>query len=96
MNTKKDIVLDNYKEYYEDMILRDYLALDRTLLANERTFLAYIRTVVSFVVAGLTLWKLVEGINGTIAAMILFISSIFIAIHGTKNYIKVSNKLKKQ
>ena len=28
----------------EEMILRDWLARDRTVLANERTLLAYLRT----------------------------------------------------
>ena len=30
----------------EELILRDYLAADRTALANERTLMAYIRTSV--------------------------------------------------
>ncbi len=38
----------------EDLILRDYLALDRTVVANERTFLAYIRTALAFFVSGVT------------------------------------------
>lgn len=32
-----------YKFNKDEMILRDFLAVDRTLLANERTLLAYIR-----------------------------------------------------
>ena len=34
------------------LILRDHLAADRTVLANERTFLAYIRTTLTLFVAG--------------------------------------------
>lgn len=36
------------------LILRDHLAADRTILANERTFLAYIRTALTLFVAGLS------------------------------------------
>jgi putative membrane protein len=36
----------------EDLILRDYLATDRTTLANERTLLAYVRTGLGFGVSG--------------------------------------------
>lgn len=36
----------------EDLILRDELAIDRTLLANERTLLAYLRSAVALVIAG--------------------------------------------
>jgi putative membrane protein len=39
------------------LIVRDYLALDRTRLANERTLLAYVRTALTFLVAGVTLIK---------------------------------------
>ena len=42
----------------EKMILRDWLARDRTILANERTFLAYIRTALMVLVTGATLIKL--------------------------------------
>ena len=39
----------------DDLILRDELALDRTLLANERTLLAYLRSGVSLLIAGVTI-----------------------------------------
>ncbi|MFZ5518681.1 MAG: DUF202 domain-containing protein [Candidatus Zhuqueibacterota bacterium] len=38
-----------------DLILRDELALDRTLLANERTLLAYLRSGMALVIAGVTI-----------------------------------------
>lgn len=38
----------------DELILRDHLAIDRTVLANERTFLAFIRTGLAFLVLGLT------------------------------------------
>ena len=43
------------------MILRDYLATDRTHLANERTFLAYIRTCVGLFATGAALINFVEN-----------------------------------
>ncbi|NOU35564.1 MAG: DUF202 domain-containing protein [Kiritimatiellaceae bacterium] len=36
----------------DDLILRDELAIDRTLLANERTLLAYLRSAVALIIAG--------------------------------------------
>ncbi|HMP76340.1 MAG TPA: DUF202 domain-containing protein [Kiritimatiellia bacterium] len=39
----------------EDLILRDELAVDRTLLANERTLLAYLRSAVALVIAGVSI-----------------------------------------
>ena len=38
-----------------DLVLRDELAIDRTLLANERTLLAYLRSGVTLIIAGVTI-----------------------------------------
>lgn len=37
-----------------DFILRDWLALDRTILANERTLLSFTRTALVLILAGMT------------------------------------------
>jgi len=42
----------------DDMILRDHLAYDRTVLANERTLLSYLRTAIALLAAGATLVKI--------------------------------------
>jgi len=39
----------------DQLILRDELAIDRTLLANERTLLAYLRSGVALIIAGATM-----------------------------------------
>ena len=59
-----------YTGLEDQLILRDHLAADRTILANERTFLAYIRTALTLFVAGLSFVHLkvfdshvVEGIG---------------------------------
>lgn len=42
-----------YTRYlYSELILRDQLAIDRTVLANERTFLAYCRTFLALILTG--------------------------------------------
>jgi len=40
------------------LITRDYLAIERTRLANERTFLAYFRSTVVFLASGLSILRL--------------------------------------
>lgn len=42
------------------LILRDYLAIERTRLANERTALSYLRTVLALTAGALTLLHLVD------------------------------------
>lgn len=47
---------DPYSKYCaEDLILRDELAIDRTVLANERTLLSYLRAAVALLIAGVTI-----------------------------------------
>lgn len=41
----------------ESLILRDYLAADRTVLSIDRTFLAYIRTALTFLLVGVSFIK---------------------------------------
>ncbi|HNZ48833.1 MAG TPA: DUF202 domain-containing protein [Candidatus Hydrogenedentes bacterium] len=43
------------------LILRDHLAIDRTLLANERTLLAYLRSGVAMLMAGFTILHFLDG-----------------------------------
>jgi putative membrane protein len=45
-----------YSRFNADkLILRDELAIDRTLLANERTLMAYLRSGVSLLIAGVSI-----------------------------------------
>ena len=45
-----------YSKYCADnLILRDELAIDRTLLANERTLLSYLRSSVALLIAGVSI-----------------------------------------
>src|SRR3990172_8088962 len=62
----------------QQLILRDELALDRTVLANERTLLAYLRTVLALVLAGVTflhfakaIWFSIVGIVCLIVGLVL-------------------------
>lgn len=45
-----------YSQFAKDkLILRDELAIDRTILANERTLLAFLRSGVTLMIAGVTI-----------------------------------------
>jgi putative membrane protein len=45
-----------YSKYCTDqLILRDELAIERTLLANERTLLSYLRSAVALLIAGVSI-----------------------------------------
>jgi putative membrane protein len=61
------IVSDERVPYENDdpcrLILRDHLAIDRTVLANERTFLAYIRTALTLLVVGASFIKFFDSMT---------------------------------
>lgn len=52
--------IDFYEKIEEELILRDYLAIERTRLANETALLAYFRTGLFLLSIGLTFIQLKE------------------------------------
>lgn len=55
----KKILKARYKfENGEKIILRDFLALERTRLANERTLFSYLRTSLYLLLGGIALFQL--------------------------------------
>lgn len=76
----------------DDLILRDELAIDRTLLANDRTLLAYLRSAVSLLIAGVSIihfssgWFLVVGI-------VCLPAGIVTGIIGILHYRKMNNAI---
>ncbi|QBN17591.1 DUF202 domain-containing protein [Flavobacterium nackdongense] len=76
------------KQINKDLILRERLALQRTILANQSTFLAFLRTSMYFFIAGLSLESLLKIENSFIIEWFLFISSFVIFCVGVFNYFK--------
>jgi len=79
----------------EKIILRDYLALERTRLANERTLFAYIRTSLYLVLAGIAFLQLqgFEKIKWLGYFSLAF--SVIILGFGILKYYQLKKKLKK-
>ena len=89
----------------QNMILRDHLAFDRTVLANERTVLAYARTAIALLLTGAILIRFGSDPNDWLsqqpATMIAAIASggamvlgaIATAIMGLLRYWKVGRRL---
>jgi putative membrane protein len=84
--------LENYKNN-EEMILRDYLALDRTKLANERTLLAYIRTFIGLIASGIGLIEII-GMAWSLVLGIVFLALAPLSLFmGFVHYFRVKKKL---
>ncbi len=81
-----------YKSYMQDhksLILRDYLAIDRTILANETSYMSYIRTALTLIAAGATLIKFFNS-EYTQALGWAFVGiGGWLAFHGYRRYNKV-------
>jgi putative membrane protein len=82
-------------ENKERIILRDYLALERTRLANERTLFAYLRTSVYLILGGIAFLQL-EGLVQIkwLGYLSLGLSVVFL-VAGIFTYYRLKNKLKK-
>lgn len=83
-----------YSRFCQDeMILRDYLALDRTILANERTFLAYIRTALALIISGASAIKLLGTFWIVVTGWSLIAIGIATLLIGIFRYIKMDRRI---
>jgi putative membrane protein len=78
----------------KDLILREKLALQRTILANSSTFLAFLRTSLYFAIAGLSIENLIKVNNGHWFEIGFWLSAIIILIVGVVNYFMHRKKIK--
>lgn len=83
-----------YSKFTSDqLILRDWLAIDRTILANKRTVLAYIRTAMAFFISGVTAIHFVESSWIKIFGGVLVVISIIILIMGFYDFYKYQKSI---
>jgi len=75
------------------LILRDELAIDRTLLANERTLLAYLRSGVALVIAGATMIHFSQHGWFRFAGTACIPSGIICAIIGVVRYVRMNRSI---
>ena len=87
--------LKGYGNTENELILRDYLAIDRTVLANERTLLAYVRTCLGFFAAGIALIDYIENGALIVLGYIFIVASILILTFGLYRFIKANCKFKR-
>ncbi len=78
----------------EQLILRDYLAAERTHLANERTLLAYERSAFIVLATAMTIFKLFENdpVMKLIASVLIPVACI-ISVVGIYRFRKTRAKL---
>ena len=77
----------------DELILRDYLAVDRTVLANERTLLSYVRTAIAFAAAGAALIHLFDFVFVELVGWVLIPLAIGILGVGAQRYLWMRQRL---
>lgn len=78
-----------------ELIIRDYLARQRTTLANNRTLLSFVRTSLYFLVSGTALFEVKELTHVRQLGYLAFGLSFFLLIIGFVSYFRIRKKLKK-
>ncbi|MBN2382244.1 DUF202 domain-containing protein [bacterium] len=83
-----------YSKYVcEDLILRDELAIDRTLLANERTLLAYLRSGVSLLIAGVSIIHFAQVYWFSVIGFACLPSGIITLVIGVFRFMRINKSL---
>ncbi len=76
-----------FRRFAEDeLTLRDYLAIDRTILANERTLLAHARTSICLLAGGVTAIQLLEETYAAALGVAAIIAAVAVAVLGLFSY----------
>ena len=90
---------DDASPYAQDapgqLILRDHLALDRTVLANERTFLAYIRTALTLLVVGASFIKFFDSMMLEVVGWAFLPCAIAVFAFGVWRYRHIKGLIRK-
>lgn len=78
-----------FEKDHEQMILRDYLAVDRTMMANETSFMSYVRTSLTMIAAGATLIKFFSEPTMQALGWGFIVIGGWLAIHGYQRFRQV-------
>ncbi|WP_430467128.1 DUF202 domain-containing protein [Winogradskyella ouciana] len=79
----------------QQVILRDYLAIERTRLANERTLLSYIRSSLYLLLGGIAFFQLKEFPNFKYLAILSLVFSLIFFIIGIYRFTLLKKSLKR-
>ncbi|TXE08695.1 DUF202 domain-containing protein [Gelidibacter salicanalis] len=79
----------------QEIILRDYLAIERTRLANERTLLSYIRSSLYLLLGGIAFFQLKNFPDFKYLALLALVFSAIFFIIGIYRFTLLKKSLRK-
>ncbi len=92
--SQKEQLQEPYTQFLtEQLILRDLLAIDRTILTNESTYLAYIRTGLTVAAAGASLFKFFDQEAIQILGVALTFTGIGVMVIGYTRFKKMAKRI---
>lgn len=94
MNIKSIYKFSNTFQNQEEIILRDYLAMERTKLANERTLLSYIRSSLYLLLGGIAIIQLDGFENIKFIGYISLVLTILLVFIGVYRFQNLNRQLK--
>ncbi|NLH16942.1 MAG: DUF202 domain-containing protein [Phycisphaerae bacterium] len=84
-----------YSRFVKDpLILRDELAIDRTLLSNERTLLAYLRSGVALAIAGVTMTHFSQESWFWVVGLMCIPAGVVVSVIGIARYRKMDRSIR--
>jgi putative membrane protein len=78
-----------------DLIMRDELAVDRTVLANERTLLSYIRTALAFAVTGAGTIKFFASPSSLLLGWGMVVMAVGVVLVGVWRFRRIAGHIAK-
>ena len=76
-----------------ELILRDQLAIDRTLLANERTLMSYLRSGVALFIAGVSIIHFSHELWFTVTGFLCLPFGFFTVLFGISRFRKMDRSI---
>ncbi len=80
--------------FIPEPILRDYMAIERTVMANERTFLSYIRSALGLFIGGASFIEFFDSTLMQIVGWIFMPAGILVFLLGLKKYQKIKDVIR--
>lgn len=93
MNLKEIFKFSSQFQNQDAIILRDYLAMERTKLANERTLLSYIRSSLYLLLGGIALLQLQGFESIRFLGYVSLALTVILLIIGIYRYQKLNRQL---
>ncbi|HCO66315.1 MAG TPA: DUF202 domain-containing protein [Dysgonomonas sp.] len=91
---KKIFHVNEAFENHEEIILRDFLALERTRMANERTLFSYIRTSLYLLTVGVGIFEIKAIEHLAALGWLCLVSGGILFLFGLYKYIMFKKQLK--